>query len=328
METAAPQSMPDKVRAKIQEHTTNLNVISFIANVVVTYGIGVAGIGGLETNEYLSLKYQTLVTPAGWAFSIWGIIFLAQAAFVVAQVLPAYKDRTLVTEGVKDYYIRTCLAQIVWTTSFANEKIFVSFLAMLAIAYSLALILKAQYSIDSSSDTWQDYGLLRFPFEIHAGWIVAATFVNFSVFLVSLNAYTTVLFVVAVLSLIGIIAIATLSLWYLAKPNFVIPSVLAWAMVGVAVELKDPMQSIFNQFTGRTISTVRISAAFLATLMCVMVLVRAAQLMMGEGHHENEEDTPRQEGSAAETEPTSDFVKVEEDKDTGKDFVKVEAEPV
>ena len=50
-----------------------LNIMAYVLNVVVTYGIGVGGIFDLPTNDELSAKYQTLVTPIGWAFAIWGV---------------------------------------------------------------------------------------------------------------------------------------------------------------------------------------------------------------------------------------------------------------
>ena len=49
------------------------NIVAYLLNVVVTYGIGVGGILDLPTNDELSAKYQTLVTPIGWTFSIWGV---------------------------------------------------------------------------------------------------------------------------------------------------------------------------------------------------------------------------------------------------------------
>ena len=60
------------------------NVAFYVLNVVVTY-LSMTGIFG-PTNSDLSQKYQTLVTPAGWAFSIWGAIFILEGIFVVVQV--------------------------------------------------------------------------------------------------------------------------------------------------------------------------------------------------------------------------------------------------
>jgi hypothetical protein len=41
-----------------------------------------------DDNATISARFPTLLTPAGWAFSIWGIIFLLQGLGVVYQFLP------------------------------------------------------------------------------------------------------------------------------------------------------------------------------------------------------------------------------------------------
>ena len=60
-----------------------LNLVAYILNVTLVYGIGNAGWLGTPTNGELSDKYQTLVTPSSSAFTIWAVIFLFQAAFAV-----------------------------------------------------------------------------------------------------------------------------------------------------------------------------------------------------------------------------------------------------
>ena len=88
-----------------------LNGVAFLINVIFTYGIGVLGIGNLPNNNEVSQSYQTLVTPAGWAFSIWAVIFIMQFIFVVVQFLPKYCSAPLVVKGVKYWYISTCIFQ-------------------------------------------------------------------------------------------------------------------------------------------------------------------------------------------------------------------------
>ena len=88
-----------------------LNGIAYAINVIVTFGVGVGGIGGFPTNEELSEKYQTLITPAGWAFSIWSIIFTFQFIFIVCQFTSKYSNAPLVVKGVSYWYIFTCLTQ-------------------------------------------------------------------------------------------------------------------------------------------------------------------------------------------------------------------------
>jgi hypothetical protein len=42
-----------------------------------------------------SLAVRTLITPAGWAFSIWGALYLGATVFAVYQALPAQRQNAL-----------------------------------------------------------------------------------------------------------------------------------------------------------------------------------------------------------------------------------------
>ena len=81
-----------------------LNLVAYILNVTLVYGIGNAGWLGTPTNGELSDKYQTLVTPSSSAFTIWSVIFLFQAAFAVCQLLPRFRAMPMVQGGVSYWY--------------------------------------------------------------------------------------------------------------------------------------------------------------------------------------------------------------------------------
>lgn len=63
-----------------------LNLIAFAGNTAVTFGIGTLGWLDTPTNQELSEKYQTLITPNTTGFLIWPIIFGFQALFTIIQV--------------------------------------------------------------------------------------------------------------------------------------------------------------------------------------------------------------------------------------------------
>merc|ERR1719313_124544 len=71
-----------------------LNLGAYVLNTIVTY-VSLTGIFG-KTNTELSAKYETLVTPSGWAFSIWGPIFIREGIFVVAQLFPRFRKSEVV----------------------------------------------------------------------------------------------------------------------------------------------------------------------------------------------------------------------------------------
>lgn len=76
------------------------NVLAYGINIALTYGVGTAGWLGTPDNGELSDKYQTIVTPNSRAFSIWGLIFVAQAIFAVVQLLPRFRGTDMVQKGV------------------------------------------------------------------------------------------------------------------------------------------------------------------------------------------------------------------------------------
>ena len=153
-----------------------INMLAYLANVSITYGSLTGAFGA--TNEELSEKYQTLVTPAGYAFAIWGPIFIWEGIFAVAQMFPSFSTSPVV-DTVTPWWICACCFQVAWTLFFAQEVIPGSLICMLGILVSLlTLILRTDYLPEISI---KEYFLLRAPFSLHCGWIIAASAVNINV---------------------------------------------------------------------------------------------------------------------------------------------------
>jgi len=72
-----------------------LNVLAFMA-VIIVNGLAASTtlIGGKNTAQ-ISDKNPTLITPAGYVFSIWSVIYILLAIFVVFQLLPGERRREL-----------------------------------------------------------------------------------------------------------------------------------------------------------------------------------------------------------------------------------------
>lgn len=211
------------------------NVLAYVANVLVTYSVGNGVFPGAKSNSELSVKYQTLVTPSGYAFAIWGIIFIAQGIFTIAQLLPSMRGSDLVqARGLGWSYVIVCLAQIVWSFFFAYEYIELSVVAMICILVFLVRTVVNQTKVvveeEETATSTRDFWLLRFPFSIHCGWITAAAFVNFNVLVVKLGASANLQYYSALGSLMHLLMIAGFALFYGAG-EYVIPSVLVWATV-------------------------------------------------------------------------------------------------
>ena len=66
------------------------NLVAFAVMIALNVLTKVITLNG-QTMAAISAKYSSLFTPAGFTFSIWGVIYLALLAFVVWQALPAQR---------------------------------------------------------------------------------------------------------------------------------------------------------------------------------------------------------------------------------------------
>eukprot|EP00933_Yihiella_yeosuensis_P063056 TRINITY_DN66111_c0_g1_i1.p1 TRINITY_DN66111_c0_g1~~TRINITY_DN66111_c0_g1_i1.p1 ORF type:complete len:308 (+),score=55.42 TRINITY_DN66111_c0_g1_i1:98-1021(+) len=207
------------------------NVAAYVANVVVTY-TSITGLYG-ETNTVLSKRYQTLVTPAGWAFAIWGPIFIWEGIFTVAQMLPRYRNLDSV-QKTSPWWWATCAFQVSWSLFFAQEMITAALVCMLGILFSL---LGALAFGDSVRGTTSEYWLIKAPFSLHAGWLIAASAVNLSVEFDSQKAEPSTLLAVAIFSFaLVFMAIAGAAIG-VDVPKPVTCFVGWWAFTAIASEL-------------------------------------------------------------------------------------------
>ena len=60
-----------------------------------------------------------LFSPAGWAFAIWGVIFLGETVFTAAQALPDLDPNTATTyAAVSPWWAAACGLQALWCVAF------------------------------------------------------------------------------------------------------------------------------------------------------------------------------------------------------------------
>ena len=263
MTTSTPSSTTTRTWSSNCElrHLKWINVMAFMINAVVTYGIGTMGWFQLPTNAELSAEYQTLLTPAGYAFAIWGIIFIMQFIWAVQQfscwTLPESFVQAIVI--VKWNYVYVVLAQIGWTFAFSSEFIEVSLAMMILLLWNLFVItttitqlnqtISSSVALPPKSFLVQvtDYVLTEFPFAIHFGWILVATVVNINVTLVASGVPSTVKYYSALICVV-ILLIITVAL-VLVRGAIVPPLVVVWALFGIYKELEAPNDLIVASYT-------------------------------------------------------------------------------
>jgi len=249
-----------------------VNALAYASNFLVVFGSTVAG---LPDNGTLSNKYQTIVTPAPYAFAIWGIIFTAEVIWTIAQMFPAYRNHPVVL-SVGYNFALACVAQGMWTVFFGLECMLLSLVAMVGILVPLVLIM---LDLSKNSSSIGEYWLLKFPFLIHASWIMAATVVNFNVVLVAYKASAKTQAIAGWISLVVVFFVGTYfatTRWRTAKKGvWVVPLVLVWASFAIASELSNPRDSILASFSESTVEQIQGASRTVAILLLLVTIVEA-----------------------------------------------------
>jgi translocator protein len=212
------------------------NILAYIIMLGVNYLATALPIAGRDTGE-ISDMFPVLFTPAGYVFSIWGIIYLGLGAFVIYQALPAQRNN-LLFERVGYWFVGNALLNAAWILLWHNLLIPLSMLVMVGILITLMVIyqrLETGRTRATNGEKW----FARIPFSIYFGWISVATIANAAVMLYDLgwrgeplSQEIWTILVIAVASAIGIFMI-------LKRREVAFPLVLVWAFVGIYVKQSD-----------------------------------------------------------------------------------------
>jgi len=238
------------------------NVVAFALTVLVN---GLAGgttiLGGKLTAE-ISDANPTLITPAGYVFSIWGVIYILLGIFMVYQVLPSQKGKEYHAK-IGWLFVLSSLLNIVWLFLWQFEYLSLSVVLMfLLLATLIAIYLRL--NIGKSAVALREKLAVHAPFSVYLGWITIASIANVSVTLVSvgwdgfgINPETWALLIILIALLITLLVIAT-------RKDIAYGLVIIWALLGIAVKQSG------NQ---TVVTATEISAVIIAIALALSILI-------------------------------------------------------
>ncbi len=158
-----------------------LSIIFYALVVVVNYLSAMGFIAGNSQSD-VSASFPTMITPAGFAFSIWGVIYL----FVLISILsPLFKKNDLNVEsikGISKLFWISVIVNVAWTFVFSFKIIWLSAILIVALFINILTILVKLKTIRGNEKGFFDIG-----FGLYGGWLSIASVVNFVAFLVSIN---------------------------------------------------------------------------------------------------------------------------------------------
>ncbi len=225
-----------------------LNLIGFLGTIVVNGLSNALPLNGKTAGE-LSDQYPNLFVPAGLTFSIWGVIYILLAIFVVyGLIVAARKDtqKSTFIENIGVLFFISCLANMGWIFAWHYEIVPLSVIIMLVLLATLITIYLRLRIGRSDSPNSEKY-LVHLPFSIYLGWITIATIANITALLVYANWNAFGLgepfWAIAVIA-VGIAI--TLSVLFTRKDIFYC-LVVDWSLLGILLKrLADsiPVQSV------------------------------------------------------------------------------------
>lgn len=209
------------------------NVTAVLATIAMNGLANALPLNGQLTGE-ISDRFQVFFVPAGYVFSIWGLIYLGLIAFAVYQALPAQRSNPRL-QSLGYLFALSCAANIGWLVAWHYEQFMLSMLLMLAL---LALLIACYLRLEigrrqvPAGERW----LVQAPFSIYLGWITVATIANATALLdylkwsgwgISPAAWAAIMLAAAVL--------VTAAVWFTRRDS-AYALVIIWALIGIAVK--------------------------------------------------------------------------------------------
>lgn len=203
--------------------------IATIGVIFVNYLAGTGKINNV-TPGYISDKYPTLITPAGYAFSIWSLIYIGMIGFSIYQLLPSQAGNPRF-RAIRTVYLLSCVANCAWIYLWHYEQIIAALGVIFLLLATLVYINIKLQNTETPAEAW----LSKIPFSIYFGWVTVASILNASIALVYLGV-TTSDFNAQVLGAGLIIIAVILGILMRFKLNLTAyPLAVAWALTAIAV---------------------------------------------------------------------------------------------
>jgi len=223
-------------RRGLQITLSILNIFGFLCVVIVNALANILPINN-KTTGALSDQYPNLFVPAGLTFSIWGLIYVLLAVFVVYGMIEALKaaNRSSFIDRIGILFFLTCIANIGWIFAWHYEIVPLSIILMiLLLACLIAIYLRL--SIGQSNASNQEKYLVHLPFSIYLGWITVATIANATALLVNLHWNTFGLGEQFWTVCVIIVAIIIALIMIFQRKDIFYGLVVDWALTGILIK--------------------------------------------------------------------------------------------
>lgn len=258
-----------------------LNALTLAGMLLVNSLANALPLNGKNTGQ-ISDSYPVLFTPAGYVFSIWGLIYLALIGFTVFQALPGQLANPRINR-IGGWFALANVLNIAWLFAWHWEILWLSVVFMVGLL-SCLLVIYTRLEIGLHARTSPlEQTLVDFPFSLYLGWISVATIANISAALYA-SGWDGFGLAPEVWTVIMIFITVLLGVLMIQRRNAITYSaVLIWALIGIRVR---PDQN-------PTVGTAAAAAAFLLLLYLTLRLLRERQLALLQARGSRPTDQPK-----------------------------------
>jgi len=208
-------------------------ILTILATIVINVLANALPINGLNTGQ-ISDRFQVYFVPAGYVFSIWGLIYLGLIAFSVFQALPSQRENPRLRST--GWWISLGgLANSIWIFLWHYEQFPLTLIAMLVLLLTL-IVTYLRLGTGRTAVPAVEKWVVRLPFSIYLGWITVATVANVTSLLDYLKWDG---FGIAPEIWMGIVLVAMLVIAVLmnfTRRDVAYALVILWALAGISVK--------------------------------------------------------------------------------------------
>ncbi len=245
----------------LRQYTNLVTVLIALAvNILAT----TLPLNGQNTGE-ISDRFKVFFVPAGYVFSIWGIIYLGWIAFILYQFRSSQRDNPRLRRLGYLFAISN-IANAAWLFAWHYNAFGLSVIIMLTL---LGLLIASYLRLDvnrvavTAAERWS----VDIPFSVYLGWITVATVANVTdwLYLIHWNGFglpaqAWAVLMIAVASLLGLAMAFT-------RKDAAYLLVLVWSFIGIAMKQTPAPMVVISAWI----------AAGLMLVLAVYSLVRGRQ---------------------------------------------------
>lgn len=196
--------------------------IAFVIMIIMNYSAG-SDVGNVADDN------PTIIQPAGFAFSIWGMIYVLLLIWMIKLFFTKNEEQPL-TQKLKYWPILNFLLNGIWIVVFTQQWMILSTIVILALLFTL---IKIHTIISAELFHWYN----RLPYSIYFAWVTIASIVNIFTLASNYNVESFLGMDEMIWTIIAIIAAVMIGIfvaWFFN--DWLYPLIIIWPYLGIYVK--------------------------------------------------------------------------------------------